>query len=270
MNIFFAGSSLPGFTAPHGNIGVYSQNLGHGRQSVKDNMKVLDSIPVDVDVPSVLKAMKASAANKRMEADLPELIERVKQVIRPRVMYAVSQVTEVGGNRVEVEGVAFTHHVPSLNFSEGERVFPYVATCGLEIEELKYPGSVMKDYCLNMIKNVVLMRAGNYFKDYLKNTYLLQELSRIGPGEAMGDVSQQHKLFSLLGDVESAIGVRLSAHNMMVPEKSTSGIYFETAIGIESCQLCPNRCRARRAPYDPDLLKTFRKDVRPPESRPGI
>jgi hypothetical protein len=237
---------------------------------VKDNITVLDSIPADVDVPSVLKAMKSSAANKRIEAEVQELIEQARKVIRPRVMYAVSQVTGVHANRVEVGGVEFKHHVPSLNFSEGERVFPYVATCGLEIETLKYPGSVMKDYCLNMIKNVVLMRAGNYFKDYLKNTYMLQDVSRIGPGEAMGDVSQQPKLFSLLGDVEDAIGVRLSAHNMMVPEKSTSGIYFETAVAIESCQLCPNRCPSRRAPYDPELLKTFRKEVRSPESPPGI
>ena len=104
------------------------------------------------------------------------------------------------------------------------------------------------------------MRAAvKFFEDYLKQTYVLQELSRIGPGEAMGSTSQQQKLFCLLGDVEGAIGVKLSAHNMMVPEKSSSGIFFETAVRIESCQLCPNECRGRRAPYDPELFKTFRK-----------
>jgi hypothetical protein len=36
-------------------------------------------------------------------------------------------------------------------------------------------------------------------------------------------------------------------------------MYFETAVKIESCQLCPNQCHARRAPYDPELFKTFRK-----------
>jgi hypothetical protein len=159
-----------------------------------------------------------------------------------------------------VDGVEFTHHVPSLNFSLGERVFPYVATCGLEIEAMKFPADLMKDYCLNILKNVILMRsASKYFEDHLKHDYALQELSRIGPGEAMGSTAQQKQLFSLLGDVEGAVGVRLSDHNMMFPEKSSSGIFFETAVRIESCQLCPNQCNARRAPYDPELFKTFRK-----------
>ncbi len=226
----------------------------------RDGNTVLDDIPVDIDVAAVLKALKSSAANKRIEAGLAELVEIVKPIVRPKVVYTVAQVTRVDGKRLQVNGVDFAHHVPSLNFSQGERVFPYVATCGREIEALKYPTDLMKQYCLDMLKNVILMRtAGKYFEDYLKRTYLLQEVSRIGPGEAMGNTSQQRKLFSLLGDVESAIGVTLSAHNMLVPEKSSSGMYFETAVKIESCQLCPNQCNARRAPYDPELFKTFRK-----------
>jgi hypothetical protein len=226
---------------------------------IGDGVTVLDGIPVDVDVSTVLKAAKSSVANKRMEAELAELIELVRPIVRPKVVYTVAQVTLADGRRLEVNGIDFTHHVPSLSFSQGERVFPYVATCGLEIEAVRFPGDLMKDYCLNMLKNVILMRAGKYFEDYLKRTYMLQDVSRIGPGEAMGSTTQQRKLFSLLGEVEAAIGVRLSAHNMMVPEKSSSGIYFETAVRMESCQLCPNQCRARRAPYDPGLFETFRK-----------
>ena len=226
----------------------------------RDGNTVLDDIPVDIDVVAVLKALKSSAANKRIEAGLAELADVVKPIVHPKVVYTVAQVTRVDGKRLQVNGVDFAHHVPSLNFSQGERVFPYVATCGREIEALKYPADLIKQYCLDMLKNVILMRtAGKYFEDYLKRTYLLQEVSRIGPGEAMGNTSQQRKLFSLLGDVENAVGVTLSAHNMLVPEKSSSGMYFETAVKIESCQLCPNQCHARRAPYDPELFKTFRK-----------
>jgi len=223
---------------------------------------VLNDVPVDIDVATVLKALKSSAANKRIEAGLAELVEIVKPIVRPKVVYTMAQVTKVDGKRLQVNGVDFSLHVPSLNFSQGERVFPYVATCGREIEALKYPDDLMKQYCLDVLKNVILMRtAGKYFGDYLKRAYSLQEVSRIGPGEAMGNVSQHRKLFSLLGDVESAIGVTLSAHNMLVPETSSSGMYFETVVKIESCQLCPNQCNARRAPYDPELFKTFRKNA---------
>jgi hypothetical protein len=232
-------------------------------QRSEDGITILGDIPVELDVPMVLQSIKSKGANKRIEAELGELIEMVLPVVRPKVVYKVAQVTLVDGKRLAVDGVEFTHHVPSLNFSLGERVFPYVATCGREIEALKFPADLMKDYCLNIIKNVVLMRAASrYFEDHLKQTYALQEISRIGPGEAMGSTAQQKPLFSLLGDVEGAVGVTLSAHNMMLPEKSSSGIFFETAVRIESCQLCPNQCNARRAPYDPELFKTFRKGQR--------
>jgi hypothetical protein len=122
------------------------------------------------------------------------------------------------------------HRLPTLNLSKRQTVFPYVVTCGLEIEALKIPSqdamSVMKTYCLNVIKTVVLRSANSYLQDHLKQTHGLQEISRIGPGEAMGDISQQPRLFSILGDVEGSIGVRLSLLNLMVPEKSSSGIYF--------------------------------------------
>jgi hypothetical protein len=228
-------------------------------ERAQDRVSILDDIPVDVDVPMVMAAVKSNGANKRVEANVAELIELVKPIVRPKVIYRTAQVTMADGKRLEIEGTAFTHHVASLNFARGERVFPYVATCGVEIEKVKFP-DLLKDYCLNVLKNVILMRAaGKYFEEHLKTKYNLQEVSRMGPGEAMGSTAQQRGLFSLLGDVEGGIGVKLSPHNMMVPEKSTSGIYFETAVKIESCQLCPNPCPNRRGPYDPELFKTFRK-----------
>jgi hypothetical protein len=225
-----------------------------------DGAAVLADIPVHLDVPMVLASIKSSGANKRLESIIRELIEIVLPVVRPKILYKVSRVTLADGRHLEVDGCRFTHHVPSLSFQMGERVFPYIATCGREIEVVQFPGDLMKEYCMNMIKNTVLMQSTvKYFEDYLKTTFLLPEVSRIGPGEAMGNTTQQRTLFSLLGDVEGTIGVRLSDHHMMVPEKSSSGIYFETAVRIESCQLCPNDCPSRRAPYDPELFKTYRK-----------
>ena len=224
-----------------------------------EGRKILDNIPVNLDVATVLERLKMRNGNKRVEGMIEELIEIITPVARPKVLYKISQVTSANGKTLEVDEVEFTHHVPTLGFGEGERVFPYVATCGLEVEAIVIPPSeAMKAYCLNIIKNVVLRSANNYFQEYLKQTYNLEEISRIGPGEAMGTIAQQPKLFSILGNVEESIGVKLTAHNMMLPEKSNSGIFFETSIKIESCQLCPNDCRSRRAPYDPELFKKFR------------
>ena len=198
--------------------------------SSTDNFRILDKIPVSLDAAMVLERLRMHNTSKRIEGMVQELIELVTPVARPKVLYKVSQVSNADGKKLEVDGVEFTYHVPTINFSEGERVFPYVATCGLEVETIKIPPgdvmNVMKGYCLNVIKNVVLRSAISYLQDHLKQTYNLEEISRIGPGEAMGAISQQPKLFSILGDVEGSIGVRLSDHNMMLPEKSNSGIYF--------------------------------------------
>lgn len=231
-----------------------------GANCPENGVTVLDNIPVNIDVSMALEYIKSTGTKKRVEALLRELIDIAMPIVRPKVVYKVAKVTAADGRRLAVDGVEFSHHVPALSFHEGERVFPYVATCGLEIEAIRFPEDMMKDFCLNLLKNVILTRgAVAFFEEYLKRTYRLQEVSRIGPGEAMGNTSQQRKLFSLLGDVECSIGVKLSAHNLMLPEKSASGIYFETAVRIESCQLCPNNCKARRAAYDPGLFQTFRK-----------
>jgi hypothetical protein len=73
-------------------------------------------------------------------------------------------------------------------------------------------------------------------------------------------ITQQEELFSIFGNVEDLIGVKLTESFLMVPLKSVSGIYFPTEIEFVSCQLCPREvCSGRRAPYDPDLAKKYRE-----------
>ena len=74
-----------------------------------------------------------------------------------------------------------------------------------------------------------------------------------------GDVSvwpieQQQALFSLLGDVESEIGVRLTESFLMMPNKTLSGILFPTETDFGACQVCRREnCPSRKAPFDEAL-----------------
>ncbi|MEE8413683.1 MAG: vitamin B12 dependent-methionine synthase activation domain-containing protein [Dehalococcoidales bacterium] len=225
-----------------------------------EKTRVLDNIPVDLNVSSVLERLKLRAESNRIRDIILELIEMVTSVARPKALYKISQANSIK-RKILVDGVEFTSYIPTLSFSQGEVVFPYVATCGLEVDSIKIPtNDFMKHYCLNLIKEMILRSASRYLLDYLIENYEPAQLTRIGPGEALGPLTQQRELFSILGDVENKIGVRLTDHNMMVPEKSSSGIYFETTVKLESCQLCPDtKCEGRRAPYQPDLLSKYRK-----------
>jgi len=71
-------------------------------------------------------------------------------------------------------------------------------------------------------------------------------------------IEEQRSLFSILGDVESSIGVGLNETLVMIPNKSLSGIYFPTEIPFYSCQLCQREdCLARKAPYDETLAREY-------------
>ena len=74
------------------------------------------------------------------------------------------------------------------------------------------------------------------------------------PGSGDADVwpiEQQKELFSVFGDVETLIGVRLTDSMLMIPTMSVSGIVFPTETEFASCQVCHRGgCPRRTAPFD--------------------
>jgi hypothetical protein len=223
-------------------------------------MEVLDSIPVKLESGKILKYMRLRHKNKQIEEMVRELVEVVQPLARPKAIYEVSYIDNKNGDTVTIDGVRFASRLLRVNLDTVERVFPYVATCGKELEEVAVPsGDIVKSFCLDSIKTTVLGSAINYLSDYLKNRYALGKMSHMNPGSLESwPITQQKELFSLFGDVESLVGVRLTEGSVMYPLKSVSGIYYPTEISFESCQLCPReKCIGRRAPYDPELAKKY-------------
>jgi len=227
-------------------------------------MEVLDSIPVRLELEEVLKQLHQSKGNKYIERIVQELIEIVCPVAKPKAIYEVSYVDNKSEDSLYIDGVRFTSRVLRVNLDKVERVFPYVATCGRELDEIAVPSDdFMKYYCLDVIKEVVLRSAIGYLTDYLTRNYALGQVSKMHPGSLRDwPITQQKELFSIFGDVEDLIGVKLTESFLMLPVKSVSGIYFPTEIRFESCQLCPREvCSERRAPYDPDLVKKYKEKI---------
>ena len=220
---------------------------------------VLKDIPVVFTEDDVIKQLKLQVNSERIRNTVRELIDITIDQAVPKAIYRRS-VASNDGRDIRIDGVKLTCWVPTLTFKPHEIVYPYVATCGLEIDQIQIPKTdVMKHYIMNQIKQLLLFRTSEYLQNHLIQTYDLKQLTHIGPGEALGPISQQKQLFDIIGDVEGEIGVRLSDHHLMIPEKSTAGILFETAIRLERCQICPDaKCEARRAPYEPKILLQHR------------
>ena len=227
-------------------------------------MEVFNSIPVDLEPDKVLKFMRMRDSNQQVERMVQELVEVARSIAKPKAVYKVSYVDDKDGDTVTIDGVRFTSRVLRINLDKVERVFPYIATCGMELEEIAVPSSdVMKSFCFDAIKTMVLRSAITYFSSRLTERYALGKMSHMNPGSLESwPLTQQKELFSLFGNAEELIGVRLTKSCVMFPLKSSSGIYFPSEIKFESCQLClREKCIGRRAPYDPELAKRYREDT---------
>lgn len=227
-------------------------------------MEVLDEIPVSLDAEMVLKHLHLRKESKSIEKNVQELVEIVVPIARPKAVYEVSYVDNKHESSVDIHGITFTSRVLRVNLDEVQRAFPYVATCGRELEGITVPSEdFMRYYCLDVIKGMVMNTARNHLKTYLTKKFALGQVSSMAPGSLEDwPITQQRELFSIFGGVEDLIGVKLTESLLMLPLKSVSGIYFPTQIRFESCQLCAREvCSGRRAPYDPDLVVKYGKST---------
>ena len=188
------------------------------------------------------------------------LIEESQSLISARAAYKVCYIEANLEDAIVIDGIHLKSRVLRKNLSNVERVFPYVVTIGDKLEkEARSCDDLLKQYYLDTIGNVALVIARKYLKDKLRSRYALDGMSYISPGSLKDwAIEEQRALFSILGDVEASIGVRLNETLVMIPSKSLSGIYFPTEIPFYSCQLCPRKdCPARKASYDEKLAREY-------------
>ena len=186
------------------------------------------------------------------------MISAAHSVMTAKAVYKVSYIDAKAEDSVIIGGVLFKSKVLRKHLDKVERVFPYVVTIGKGVEDLeKTSGDALEKYYLDLIGNAAVVKARDHLKSRLANRYGLGGLSYLGPGQLKDwPLEEQKPLFSLLGDVERAVGVTLSDSLLMIPRKSLSGIYFPTEIPFMACQLCPKEsCPSRKARYDERLAR---------------
>jgi hypothetical protein len=124
-------------------------------------------------------------------------------------------------------------------------------------------GDLLKQYYLEEMANIALENGAAWLADRLKTRWGFPGLASMDPGSLEDwPITEQPKLFSIFGDTERLIGVRLTDSMLMVPRKSISGILFPSEEGFSSCQLCERAaCPARRTPFDAALAVEFEKRV---------
>jgi hypothetical protein len=216
---------------------------------------ILDAIPFEPDISWLMKRLHIQEGSSN-STELSHLLEQARPIAHPRAFYQISYINQRGEDWVEIDGERFTSRVLSINLENVHRVFPYLATCGSELQEwANSQEDMLLRYWAETIKESALFCALAALNENLTGRYQPGRTATMSPGSLQDwPIQQQAPLFHLLGEFSDAIGVQLTDSMLMVPTKSVSGIRFPTQADFESCQLCPREgCPGRRALYDPDL-----------------
>ena len=215
----------------------------------------LNSIPFQLDAATLRKKLHVKEGSQHAE-ELDRLIQEAQTIGKPKALYKEAFIESRTDETVTVDGITFKSRVLRVNLENVYRVFPYVSTCGLELEEWsKKITDFLHGFWVEEIKETVLYMAGDSFRKHVREHHQLGQIARMNPGSLVDwPIEEQRPLFTLLGNAQELIGVHLTSSLMMVPTKSVSGIIFPTEFDFTSCQLCPREvCPGRKAPYDKDL-----------------
>ncbi len=226
------------------------------------NFTVIDTIPFKPDRAALVKRLRIKEGSPDL-VNLQRLADEAQAIARPKALYKVAFIDARDDDAVVVDGVQLTSRVLCVNLEPVHRVFPYVATCGVELDAWAHTqDDMLYQYWADVIKEMAVREAVQTLYQYMTDRYGLGKMAVMSPGSlADWPLPQQRPLFTILGDVEGAIGVKLSDSFLMIPNKSVSGVRFATADDYANCQLCPREnCPNRRASYDDTLYdRKYRK-----------
>jgi hypothetical protein len=217
---------------------------------------VLDAIPFDPDLPWLLKRLRIKEGSANY-AELSHLLDQARPIAHPKGFYQVSYIDQRGEDWVEIQGKRFDSQVLAVNLKNAHRVFPYLATCGSELQEWAASfDDMLLNYWAEIVKEAALFNAIRVLFEDLDQRYQPGHIASMSPGSLQDwPIQQQVPLFGLFGEYTQQIGVQLTDSLLMVPTKTVSGIRFPTEANFESCELCPREgCPGRRAVYNPELF----------------
>jgi hypothetical protein len=227
-------------------------------------MDLFAEIPFAFNTEQLFEYLRIKPGTDRAKA-FEDLVNEVQKVGRPKALYKVSFIDKKGEDTVTLDGVTFTSRVLRKNLDSIERVFPYIATCGTEMDDIEVEqGDFQKKMWINVLKDNLLRASIEFLGENLAQRYRVSHLSSMNPGS--GDASvwpfeQQGELFKICGDVEELIGVRITRSLVLVPDMSLAGIFFPTEVDFQTCQLCHRgNCRSRRAPFDEKLWESINQN----------
>ena len=219
---------------------------------------ILDSFNFEIDIPTMKEKLHVKDVDQ-LSDQLEYIVSQSEKECRPKAIYQPFDIEERGDDFVIIGGEIFKSRVLAVNLKDVDRVFVFIATCGIEIDnQAKATDDILFKYWIDHIQNLALEKAILKVQLSIEKEFNPGARAIMTPG-SIDDwpLTEQRKLFSVFGDRSKTIDVELSDSNMMLPVKSLSGIIFPSEHNYLDCQLCTiEKCPNRMAPYEHALYET--------------
>ena len=179
---------------------------------------------------------------------IEDMLNEANGIASPKAYYKESRIDDVYFDRIVIDGVAVMSGFAASKLKDCTIVYPYCSSCGTELEEWsKAYTDPVESYFADQIKELFLYKAMAALKKEI--SLISPGLSSLNPGSLKGwPVSGQKELFAILKGCDC--GITVTDSFLLLPVKSASGIFFNSAEHFENCQLCPMKnCPNRRAPF---------------------
>lgn len=184
-----------------------------------------------------------------------ELLDNVAAHAKPKAFMTSASVQLGEAPALRLNNIDFSGTILFDNIKEVSEVWPYTATCGVEMYDfvMAIPDPFER-FWGEIVLEDALMTADKALQAAFARDIYGEKTAAIAPGSLPEwPLEQQVPLFRLLGDGAKKAGVTLTDTLLMLPNKSVSGIRFPNEHGYVSCRLCPrNACPNRRAEYEPE------------------
>ena len=223
----------------------------------RGKMEILSDFEVKIDSEMLMQELKISHDSDDAR-EFNKLLDQASKIARPKALYTEAFIESKKGDEIIINGVKFTSIALRKNLDKVEKVFPFIATCGIELDRVKFEkNDFLKDYWWDTIKGYFLMKARENLLLFLEKKFFLKKTAVMSPGDGdygIWPIEQQKELFSIFGDVEKLIGVKLTDSYLMIPNKTISGILFSTEHDFNSCKVCQRKnCAMRKSAFDRKL-----------------
>jgi hypothetical protein len=213
-------------------------------------------IPFRIDKQSVFSDLRIRSKSHKEVLD--GLVAEAMTVASPKMVYRTILIDDRGEDHVTIAGVRINSRVLRVNLEGLQRVFPYIVTGGVELEQwAKVIEDPLHRFWADHINGLALSVAYDTLVEDLETRYQTGPTASANPGSTIDwPMEGQTELFGILGDLAAGVGVSLGENYWMSPNQSTSGIRFASDAGDINCALCPmESCSSRQASYDPGLYQ---------------